>query len=145
MTLAVAETPRRRYAREFRRVQTDAERVIWRELRSRRFAGLKFRRQHPIGPFVVDFSCPEARLIIELDGGQHASQSDDDARRTALLQAHGYRVLRFWNNEVLGNLAGVLQRLLDVLSDPHPGPLPGREREKEKRGGALPDAERGKT
>jgi very-short-patch-repair endonuclease len=130
MTLAVAETPRRRYARELRRTQTKAERMLWRQLRSRRFTGLKFRRQHPVGPFVVDFCSPEARIIIELDGGQHAPTRRDDATRTAILQTHGYHVFRFWNNEVLGNLAGVLQRLADVLTDPHPGPLPGRERGK---------------
>jgi len=78
--------------------------------------------------YIVDFCCPEARLIVELDGGQHALRRAGDATRTDLLKAPGYRVLRFWNNELLANTDGVLFRIAEAVRDPHPGPLPGRER-----------------
>jgi adenine-specific DNA-methyltransferase len=96
--------------------------------------GAKFRRQHPVGPFIVDFCCPEAKLILELDGGQHALQRQGDAKRTAFLETNGYRVLRFWDNEVLANIEGVLERIAEALRDPQPGPLPGRERGSRPRG-----------
>jgi len=89
----------------------------------------KFRRQHYIHPFVVDFCCPERWLIVELDGGQHTVQAEADQRRTAFLEASGYRVLRFWNHEVLMDTEAVMERIVAVLSDPHPVPLPSRERE----------------
>jgi len=123
----VRETPRR-YARDLRRHQTDAERRLWRRLRDRQLAGAKFRRQHPIGQYIVDFCCLEAKLVVELDGGQHAARRATDTERTAFLEAQGYRVLRFWNNDVLSNLDGVLQRIAEALRHPHPGPLPERER-----------------
>jgi len=88
--------------------------------------GVKFRRQHPIGPFIVDFCCLERRLIVELDGGQHAIQRDRDARRTALLTAEGHRLLRFWDNEVLTNPDGVLESILLHLQRPSPQPSPQR-------------------
>ena len=91
-------------ARRLRRDQTDAERKLWFRLRDRRLDGLKFRRQVPIDCYVVDFCCESARLIVELDGGQHAERSAEDAARTAALEARGYLVLRFWNNEVLQNM-----------------------------------------
>lgn len=87
---------------------TDAERKLWRRLCNRQMGGAKFRRQVPVGPYVVDFLCIEARLVIEIDGGQHA---EDGEKRTRYLQQYGYRVIRFWNNEVLGNLDGVLTRI----------------------------------
>jgi very-short-patch-repair endonuclease len=92
---------------------TDAERRLWRHLRDRRLGGFKFRRQVPIGTYVVDFLCHEAQLVVEVDGGQHAKATVKDARRTAYLSAKGYRVLRFWNNDVLGNTEGVLARILE--------------------------------
>jgi very-short-patch-repair endonuclease len=104
-----ASVPR---ARRLRRDSTDVERLLWGSLRSRRFEEYKFRRQHPIGRYVVDFICPSQRLIIELDGGQHALLQGSDAARTAYLQKQGYRVIRFWNNEVLENLEGVLTMIL---------------------------------
>jgi adenine-specific DNA-methyltransferase len=118
-------------ARRLRREQTDAERKLWSRLRDRRLGGAKFRRQHPIGPYIADFCCPEARLVIELDGGQHGVHRDDDRRRTAFLTQQGYRVLRFWNNQVLQEPEAVLSRLAEALrpsTDPHPRPLSEGER-----------------
>ena len=96
---------------------------MWHHLRARRLGGFKFKRQWWLGPFVVDFCCLERRLIVEVDGGQHSVESD--ARRTAQLNAMGFRVVRFWNNDVLQNTEGVLTALLNELqTHPHPGPLP---------------------
>jgi very-short-patch-repair endonuclease len=118
-------------AQRLRRDQTDAERKLWFKLRDRRLNGLKFRRQATVGRYVVDFLCVEANLIIELDGGQHASRTKEDATRTEELEVSGYLVLRFWNNEVLSNLSGVLESIVDTLKPlpPHPNPLPNGERE----------------
>jgi adenine-specific DNA-methyltransferase len=102
---------------------TEAEKRIWYQVRNRRLAGHKFKRQWSLGPYVVDFCCIEKRLVVEIDGGQHSPEKD--SRRTADLGAMGYRVVRFWNNDVLGNLDGVLTSLLGELeTHPHPGPLP---------------------
>jgi len=123
----VHERPRK-YARDLRQSQTDAERKLWWRLRDRRLTEFKFRRQHPIDPYITDFCCTEAKLVVELDGGQHSVQRNSDAERTALLERQGYRVLRFWDNEVLTDIEGVLQRLLEVLKRdelrPSPCPLP---------------------
>lgn len=94
---------------------TDAEQRIWRHLRLRQIDGHKFRRQHPIGHYIADFVCIERKLIVEVDGGQHADQLEYDAARTASLESNGYRVLRFWNNDVLGNIEGVLTQILEAL------------------------------
>ena len=117
---------RRDYARGLRRRQTDAERRLWARLRDRRLFGVKFVRQMPVGPYVVDFCCRERKLIVELDGGQHAAQAAYDARRTVFLVEQGYRVLRFWDNEALGNRDGVLQRVAEALGSPSPRPSPQR-------------------
>jgi very-short-patch-repair endonuclease len=93
---------------------TDAERRLWFALRDRRLAGYKFRRQHPIGGFIVDFACTKHHLVVEADGGQH-SESESDARRTAKIEAMGWRVLRFWNNDILANNEGVILTLLREL------------------------------
>ena len=106
-------------ARALRRNQTEGERLLWNHLRGRRFHGLKFKRQVPVGRYVADFLSVEAKLIVELDGGQHAEQAAADAARTAVLEAHGYLVVRFWNNDVLSNIAGVLQELEIVLGKMH--------------------------
>ena len=96
---------------------------MWFALRNRRLAGFKFRRQASLESYVVDFLCVEARLIVEVDGGQHTPEVD--ARRTAVLERAGFRVVRFWNNDVLGNLEGVLTVLLGCLREhPSPNPLP---------------------
>src|SRR5579862_3682078 len=89
-------------ARELRRDATDAERRLWSALRDRRLRGYRFRRQDPIGPFIADFACTREQVIVEADGGQH-SDGKTDNRRTAWLASQGWRVLRFWNNEILGN------------------------------------------
>jgi very-short-patch-repair endonuclease len=94
---------------------TDAERKLWYALRDRRFAGFKFRRQVPLGPFIADFVCFEERLVIEVDGGQHAD-SLQDRRRDRWFAANRFRVLRFWNNEVLSNLEGVMTVLAQTLN-----------------------------
>jgi very-short-patch-repair endonuclease len=106
-------------AKTLRRSLTDQEKKLWGALRDRRLGGFKFRKQQPIGPFIADFVCQERRLIVEVDGSQHAD-SESDARRDAFLEDKGYHVLRVWNNDVTGNLSGVLTAILAALSDPHP-------------------------
>ena len=105
-------------ARELRKNMTDAERHLWQKLRGRQLAGIKFRRQHPIGPYIADFASLEIRLIIELDGGQHAQQQQYDQQRSAFLQNQGYRILRFWNHDVLQNTDGVLQEIIKHIQNP---------------------------
>jgi very-short-patch-repair endonuclease len=111
-------------ARSLRRNSTDAERAMWRILRNRQLAGFKFRRQQPLGAFIVDFVCFSHRLIIEIDGGQHAENATDE-RRTAWLERQGFRVLRFWNNDVLANGDGVYLAVLEALTS-RPPPHPAR-------------------
>ncbi len=98
----------RRPARKLRKRQTEAERRLWQRLRNRRLGGYKFRRQHPIGRFIVDFGCLEKRLVVEVDGGQHSWRVEDDALRTSKLEASGFMALRFWNNDVLGRMDEIL-------------------------------------
>jgi very-short-patch-repair endonuclease len=100
--------------RQLRQTLTDAERRMWSALRDRRLSKYKFRRQHPLGDFIVDFACTEYQLVIEVDGGQH-SESAADTTRTAWLKSQGWRVLRFWNNDVLSNTDGVVETILRVL------------------------------
>jgi very-short-patch-repair endonuclease len=123
-------------ARRLRKSATFAERKLWKYLRSRSLSGFKFVRQEPIGPYVVDFVCREKRLVIEVDGGQHATDPRDVIRDRWLVD-HRYRVLRFWNNEVLGNIEGVWETIFAAASaeaPPHPNPLPARgERESPSR------------
>jgi very-short-patch-repair endonuclease len=122
----------RRYARSLRQSETEAERKLWFLLRNRQLGGLKFRRQHPIGPFVTDFCCTEAKLIVGLDGGHHALERRSDTTRTSYLEGQGYRVLRFWNDEALRDTGAVLQRIalsLGVYDRPSPYPLPRGERD----------------
>lgn len=103
-------------ARHLRRESTTAEMVLWLHLRGRRFFGLKFRRQHPIGPYIVDFLSIEKMLVVELDGSQHASQVKKDKRRTRYLEDKGYTVLRFWNFQVLEDINTVLEVIRRVCS-----------------------------
>ena len=114
-------------ARSLRRNMTDAERVLWRELR-RSSLGWRFHRQFPIPPYIVDFACIEGRLIIEADGGQHSTQGADE-RRDAALRRKGWRLLRFWNNDILENRSAILQTITEALGPwpsvyPHPNPPP---------------------
>src|SRR5262249_49839157 len=99
---------------------TDAERRMWMLLRDRRLGGVKFRRQHPIGGYIADFCCPEARLIIEIDGGHHASNRNAHATRSRVVEGAGYRGVPLRDTGWLGNAAGVLHRILEVLRAPHP-------------------------
>jgi len=111
-------------ARELRSKQTDAERLLWNKLRNRQLAGFKFRRQCTVEPYIVDFVCIEAKLIVELDGGQHQMQDAYDGRRSQYLTSLGFKVLRFWNNDVLANMTGVLEIIRgDLINSPHPCPL----------------------
>lgn len=111
--------------RQLRKNPTDAEQKLWWRLRQRQIDGCKFRRQHPIGGYIVDFACVERGLIIEADGGQHA-ENPNDLLRTQRLEALGWRVLRFWNNDILGNADGVVAVILQALqASPAVAPSPG--------------------
>jgi very-short-patch-repair endonuclease len=105
----------KRQARQLRQDSTDAERKLWGRLRDRQLDDHKFRRQRPVGRFIVDFLCMERRVVIELDGGQHADNVDDDEGRTREIEHAGYRVIRFWNNDVLTNIEGVLMAISEAL------------------------------
>ena len=111
-------------AKALRKNSTEAEKWLWRRLRNRELAGWKFRRQHPIGPFIVDFVCIEKKLIIEVDGGQHAETIEWDSKRFEYLKEQGYRVLRFWNDEVLKERDATLNVILSYLSEEAPSPPP---------------------
>ena len=102
-------------ARKLRRTQTDAERLLWSKLRARQLEGAKCRRQFPLPPYVDDFCCEEAQLIIEVDGSQHMESNEADRERTAFFEQDGYRILRFWNNDVLLNVEGVADEILKWL------------------------------
>jgi len=105
------------FARELRGKQTDAEKALWMRLRNRQLDGAKFRRQQHIGSYVVDFVSFDKKLVVEIDGGQHneGKTKERDEERTAWLKEKGYRVVRFWNNEVLTNLEGVLENMREAL------------------------------
>jgi very-short-patch-repair endonuclease len=107
---------------------TDAERLLWRHLRNRELDGWKFRRQYPVGSFIVDFICVEKNLVIEVDGGPHGENVEQDIQRSAYLNRMGYRVFRFWNNQVMQETEGVLEAILAILANtdqnsPSPQPL----------------------
>jgi very-short-patch-repair endonuclease len=124
--------------RRLRNAATDAERLLWQRLRGRELDGCKFRRQHPFGDYVVDFVCLERMLIIELDGSQHAERVDADKARTLFLEKAGFRVLRFWNNQVREDMDGVLEAIWRVLRErvqTYPRPNPPLEGEGAKLGG----------
>lgn len=116
------EGQKRDFARVLRANMTDAETELWKHVRRKQLLGYKFRRQHPIGPYIVDFVCLPQSLVIEIDGGQHADSEYDRFRKQGLAR-RGFRILRFWNNEVLGNIEGVCEMILRHLGDsgPHPG------------------------
>ena len=117
--------------RRLRSEPTDAEHRLWQYLRGRQIEGCKFRRQHPFGDYILDFACLDRKLAVELDGSQHADRAEYDAERTKYLEKAGFRVLRFWNNEVFENIEGVVQVIIAALvecartpSPPNP-PLEG--------------------
>jgi very-short-patch-repair endonuclease len=105
-------------AKALRKDFTDTERLLWKYLRAKQMEGYKFRRQEPIGSYIVDFVCQEKRIIIELDGGQHSVERERDNKRDNWLEEQGYKVLRFWNNEVLTNTEGILEVIKDCLNHP---------------------------
>ena len=105
-----------RQARALRRQMTEAEKVMWGKLRDRRFDGVKFKRQKPIAGYIVDFVALDLKLIVEIDGGQHAERVAEDALRTKALEESGYHVIRFWNHDVLRNIEGVLESLVQELN-----------------------------
>lgn len=107
-------------ARKLRRDQTDAEKLLWSRLRNRQFENFKFRRQHPIPPYVADFFCEELKLVIELDGGQHTPEKD--AKREKYIEGQGYTVLRFWNNDILSNIDGILEHIHSHIPSSEPIP-----------------------
>ena len=114
-------------ARSHRKNPTDAEKRLWSHLRRREIAGIRFRRQVSIGPYIVDFASHEAKLVIEVDGGQHDRGSAEERARTRRIQQDGFRVLRFWNSEVLGNIEGVVLSIeTELAADPPPQPSPTR-------------------
>ena len=112
-------------ARAMRQQATDAERRLWKYLRANRLAGYKFRRQVVIEPYIVDFVCLEARLIVEADGGQHLEQAADDFKRSVFLESRGYKVLRFWNHEILCDIQIVLEQIhSSLIESPVHSPVP---------------------
>jgi very-short-patch-repair endonuclease len=124
----------RDFARKLRKEMTDTERFVWDRIRHRQIGGFKFRRQAPVGHFIVDFICFEAKVILEFDGDQHDSARLEDAARTHWLQSQGFRVARFWNHEVFEDWESIeahLHSLVTAGSTPHPNPPPqgGREQE----------------
>ncbi len=128
-------------ARKLRRNMTDVEQKLWDRLRDKQIEEFRFRRQRPMGRYVVDFVCLDAKLIVELDGGQHAGQVEADAKRTDFLQSLGFEVMRFWNNDVVENIDGVLERIRERLlqhatSNPTPAlPLAGEGADRGSVGG----------
>ena len=123
-------------SRELRANATEAERRLWQHLRSRQLREARFNRQFPVGQFICDFVSREHRRVIELDGGQHATAGEYDERRTRFLEAQGYRVIRFWNSEVLDSIEGVVMRIGEAL-DNRPSPSPSRKREGSLWSGSL--------
>ncbi|MFD3265544.1 endonuclease domain-containing protein [Phenylobacterium ferrooxidans] len=111
-------------ARDLRATQTQAEAILWRSLRNRRLGGWKWRRQYPVGRYITDFTCLEAQLIVELDGGQHSEAVVYDDRRTAFLESQGFRVLRFWNHELYEHSSDVCDVILRHCGGETPSPYP---------------------
>lgn len=112
-------------ARNLRNNQTDAEKKLWHRLRRKSLGGVQFRRQAPIGKYIVDFACYDPHIVIELDGGQHANQQAYDGKRDAWLRTQGFLVLRFWNHEVIANVDGVIEVIVESLNRLRVSPLPG--------------------
>ena len=113
-------------AKRLRRKSTDAERKLWRHVRNRELGGHRFRRQQPLGPYIVDFVCLDSKLVVEVDGGQHIERVGSDDRRTRWLESQGFRVLRFWNNQVLTETEEVALAIMVALTEEIPSPSDGR-------------------
>ncbi|MEO6360096.1 MAG: endonuclease domain-containing protein [Sphingomicrobium sp.] len=133
-----------RRAQQLRNEATPAERLLWKHLSRRELQGFKFSRQIPVGPFICDFLCPERMLVVELDGGQHSERTSQDAERTVYLQQQGLTVIRFWNNDVVENIEGVLLAILGQLENltsrfKSPLPLAGGEEPRSGEGVGLID------
>jgi very-short-patch-repair endonuclease len=131
------KTENKDLARAMRHELTWAEKSLWRELKNRKLAGLKFRRQQPFGTYILDFYCSDLKMVVELDGGQHdhPETRDYDLARTRFLEEEGLKVLRFWNSQVRENLPWVLEsirREVEGSETPHPNPLPQGAREQRK-------------
>ena len=109
--------------RTLRKEMTDAEKALWKILRRRQISGLKFRRQHPFGDYILDFVCLEKKLVIEIDGGQHGGRTNCDEMRTRNLVTAGFRVLRFWNNEVLKEIEAVMEQIGRAIQEQRPSPI----------------------
>jgi len=109
-------------SRKLRRNSTEAEKALWQRLRNKQLEGLKFRRQQRIGQYIVDFVSFEGRLVIEVDGGQHAVEREKDLEREQWFHSQGFQILRYWNDEVLGNIEGVLEVIRERLLSPSPDP-----------------------
>ena len=129
-------------AKGLRKNLTDAELKLWRHICLRRMGGFKFRRQHPVGPYILDFACVEKRWAIEVDGGQHSECADYDSRRSAYLETHGYKVLRFWNSDVLKNVEAVKEVIFaalcgDGLPPPSSSPWKGEETVRREAGASM--------
>ena len=120
---------------------SDGEQALWHLLRCRQISGLKFRRQHPFGNYILDFVCMENKLVIELDGGQHGEQTGYDENRTQRLKAAGFRIIRFWNNEVLKEIESVREKIWLVAQEMQSHPPPNLPLE---RGGVKEDPQQGK-
>jgi very-short-patch-repair endonuclease len=131
----------RLFARKLRNEPTDAERKLWQLLRGRQLEGFRFRRQVPIGPYIVDFLCPQLKLVVEIDGGQHVEQVDYDSRRSNYLAAVGYQVVRFWNHDVLLHPELVADEILRIVAriksttPPQPSPSAARKGRGQKQRG----------
>ena len=117
----------RKHAKAMRHAPTPAEHRLWQILRAKRFAGFKFKRQLIVDHYIADFACLDRRLIVEADGGHHA-EAVSDIRRDAYLKAQGFRILRFWNNEIFDNEEGMTQRIFEALQSPLPNPSPAEGR-----------------
>lgn len=113
-------------AKSLRKRSTDAEKLLWKHLRAKQLEGLKFRRQEPIDNYIVDFVCFDKRIVIEVDGGQHAIEKEKDKKRDSYLEVQSFKVLRFWNTDVLLNIEGVLEEIRRCVLDT-PSPNPSRE------------------
>jgi very-short-patch-repair endonuclease len=115
-------------SRELRRTPTAAEQKLWTRLSARQVAGTRFNRQFPVGPFICDFVSRSAKLVIEADGGQHAAQEEEDRKRTEYLKIRGFRVVRFWNNDIIENIDGVVETIERILRTSPPPTPPARGR-----------------